>query len=63
MNQEQVKEIKIDQLIKVKSDERSQGYFLARVRSINDWTKIIGVTDGEGVYSEHPYRKIILNRQ
>ena len=61
MNQEQVKTIKIDQLIKVKTKERAQGYFLARVRAINDWTKRIGVTDGEDAYSEHPYRKIILN--
>jgi len=61
MNQEQVKEIKIDQLVKVKTKERTQGYILARVRCINDWTKRIGVTDGEGVYSEYPYRKIILN--
>ena len=59
MNEEQIYKLQINQLVKVKCNEVVDGWFIAKVKMINDWTKRVGVVDSNGQFKEYPYRLIL----
>lgn len=60
MKSEDILKLKINQKVIVKSDEHEFGYFSGIVKSINYWTKLVGVVDKFDVYKEYPFRLIKL---
>jgi len=59
MNEEQIFKLHINQLVKVKCNEGVDGWFIAKVKMINDWTKRVGVIDSNELFKEYPYRRIL----
>jgi len=59
MKQEIILELRINQLVKVKCNEPIKGFYIAKVKSLNDWEKLIGVVDCHERYKEVPPRLIL----
>jgi len=59
MRVDDIKNLKIDQQVRVRDSYNTS--FAGVIKSINDWTKRVGVIDINDVYKEYPPRLIILN--
>ena len=59
MSHEEIYKLKINQLVTIKCNEPIDGYYIAKVKCINDWKKLIGVLDSNDQYKELPYRLIL----
>jgi hypothetical protein len=59
MNEEQIFSLQINQLVKVKCNEGVNGWFIAQVKMINDYTKRVGVIDSKKQFKEYPYKRIL----
>ena len=60
MKVDDIKNLKIDQQVLVVSKKLSVSYFPATIKSINDWTKRVGVVDTHDKYEEYPPRLILI---
>mgnify|MGYP003648927348 FL=1 len=60
MSIDDLKDLRLNQQVKVKCNPHIDGYYIGWVKSINDWTKTVGVVDVHDKYKEYPPR-LILN--
>ena len=60
MSTDDLKDLRLNQQVKVKCNPPIDGYYIGWVKSINDWTKTVGVVDVHDKYREYPPR-LILN--
>ena len=58
MKESDLSTLKINQTVKVKCKESKNGYYISTIKSINDWTKQVGVIDTKNMYKEYPIRLI-----
>lgn len=58
MSVDDLDKLRLNQQVRVKCKEPIDGYFIAIVKSINDWKKLVGVVDVAGKYREYPPRLI-----
>jgi hypothetical protein len=59
MNEEQIYKLQINQIVKIKCNEGIDGFFIAKVKSINVHTKLVGIVDSNKQFKEYPYRRIV----
>lgn len=60
MSVDDLKDLRLNQQVRVKCNPPIDGYHIGWVKSINDWTKRVGVVDVHYKYKEYPPR-LILN--
>ena len=60
MSIDDLDKLRLNQQVRVKCKEPIDGYFIATIKSINDWKKLVGVVDIHDRYKEYPPR-LILN--
>lgn len=59
MTEKQIFELKINDKVEVSFDAAGLMGRTVKVAAIDDWRKVVGVTNNYGLYFELPYRKII----